>query len=174
MKELKNLKLKDLIKIFKNKTLLIPKEKDIFVDNNDWFIFKEFSGTSEEEKLIELIGSMIKDIKTKYKKDKIYLVRNERHFAIYSFDEGRRFEPDFVLFMQNSNDNIHYQVFIEPKGNHLKKNDKWKEDFLNQIKTNVKGGIIEFENEQYKLLGLKFYDNANENIFKDEFTNELL
>ena len=162
-------------KVFTNKTLLISKdkEKNIYTDNNDWFVFEEFYGTSEEEKLIELIGSMIKDIETKYKKNKIYLVRNERHFELYSFDEGRRFEPDFVLFIQNSNDNIHYQIFIEPKGLHLKKNDKWKEDFLSQIKTTVKGGTIKLENEYYKLLGLKFYDNANENTFKDELKMEL-
>jgi type III restriction enzyme len=115
---------------------------------------------------------MIENIETKYKKNKIYLVRNERHFALYSFDEGRRFEPDFVLFIQNSSDDIYYQIFIEPKGEFLKLKDKWKEDFLNQIKTNVKG-TIKLENEYYKLLGLKFYDNANENIFRDQLKNEL-
>lgn len=162
-------------KVFSNKTLLIPrdKEKNIYKDNNDWFVFKEFYGTSEEEKLIELIGTMIDDIGTKYKQDKIYLIRNERHFELYSFKEGRRFEPDFVLFIQNSTDDIHYQIFIEPKGDFLKSKDSWKEDFLSEIKTEVKGGIIEFENEQYKLLGLKFYDNANENDFKDELKREL-
>jgi type III restriction enzyme len=161
-------------KVFKNKTLLISKDKNIYQDNNNWFVFEEFSGTTEEEKLIELIGSMVKDIEKKYKKNKIYLARNERHFAIHSFDEGRRFEPDFVLFIQNSNDDIHYQIFIEPKGNFLKLKDKWKEDFLSQIKTNVKGGIVKFENEYYKLLGLKFYNSSDERSFKDEFKKELL
>ena len=27
-----------------------------------------------------------------------------------------------------------YQVFIEPKGNHLVAHDKWKEDFLKEIR----------------------------------------
>lgn len=161
--------------IFKNKVLLIPKEKEkkIYPNNDNWFAFEDFYGTSEEKKLIELIGTMINDIESKYKKDKIYLIRNERHFAIFSFDNGQRFEPDFILFVQNSSDDIHYQIFIEPKGEYLKKNDKWKENFLKEIKDKVKGGIIEFENEQYKLLGLKFYDNANENDFKNEIRFEL-
>ena len=114
---------------------------------------------------------MIKDIETKYKKDKIYLVRNERHFELYSFDEGRRFEPDFVLFVED--EELHYQIFIEPKGEFLKLKDKWKEDFLTQIEDNVKGGTIKFENESYKLLGLKFYNANNENEFKAEFKMKL-
>lgn len=161
--------------VFKSKTLLIPKEKEkkIYENKDSWFIFEEFYGTSEEKKLIELIGTMVGVIGTKYKEEKIYLVRNERHFELYSFDNGRRFEPDFILFIQSSSNDIHYQIFIEPKGEHLKKTDKWKEDFLKDIKHKVKGKIIEFENEQYKLLGLKFYDNANENGFKDDMKIEL-
>ncbi|WP_258237589.1 DEAD/DEAH box helicase family protein [Arcobacter sp. CECT 9188] len=161
--------------IFKNKTLLIQKEKEkkIYSNRDNWFIFEEFYGTSEEEKLIELIGSMLSDIEAKYKKNKIYLVRNERHLDLYSFQDGQRFEPDFILFIQNASDNIHYQIFIEPKGEYLKKMDKWKEDFLRQLKHKVEGGIIEFENEQYKLLGLKFYSFNSENEFKNEFKSEL-
>ncbi len=162
-------------KIFKNKTLLIPKdkEKDILENNDKWFAFKEFYGTSEEVHLMNLIGKLIDDIKLKYKKDEIYLVRNERHFKIYSFDRGQAFEPDFVLFTQNTADDIHFQIFIEPKGSHLILKDKWKNDFLSQIKDNVKGGIIEFENEQYKILGLQFYNKDDENTFRDEFKMEL-
>ena len=50
--------------------------------------------------------------------------------------------------------------------------DKWKEDFLSEIKYEVKGSIIEFENEQYKILGLKFY-TEDENKFKAELIKEL-
>lgn len=161
--------------IFKNKTLLVPKEKEkgIIVNSDDWFAFEEFYGTSEEVYLIELIGKMIDDIKVKYKEDEIYLIRNEKHFKIFNFEDGRAFEPDFVLFTQHKEDNLHYQIFIEPKGGHLKLKDKWKEDFLSDIKNNVKGSIIEFENEKYKILGLKFYEKANENDFKEELKSEL-
>ena len=161
--------------IFKNKILLVPKEKEkgIIANSDDWFAFEEFYGTSEEKYLIELIGKMIDDIKIKYNKDEIYLIRNERHFKIYNFKDGRAFEPDFVLFTQHSTDNIHYQIFIEPKGGHLKLKDKWKEDFLVDIKNNIKGSIVEFENEKYKILGLKFYEKVNENEFSDNLKKEL-
>jgi len=44
-------------------------------------------------------------------------MRSERTFAIYSFDKGERFEPDFVLFMRAKNNPqpLTYQIFIEPK-----------------------------------------------------------
>ncbi|HBO33719.1 MAG TPA: hypothetical protein DD636_03110 [Anaerolineaceae bacterium] len=50
----------------------------------------------------------------------IYLLRNEGHFAIYDFAQGRPFQPDFVLFLQEkSGELITYQLFIEPKGKFL-------------------------------------------------------
>ena len=58
----------------------------------------------------------------KYKN--IYLLRNERHFAIYDFEQGRPFEPDFVLFLEEDNGVLTtYQEFIEPKGIFLQKED---------------------------------------------------
>ena len=62
----------------------------------------------------------------------VYLVRNERHFHIYSFDGGERFEPDFVLFLQKEKGGKieQSQIFLEPKGTHLIEKDQWKEDFL--------------------------------------------
>lgn len=67
---------------------------------------------------------------------KLYLVRNEQQLSIYSFDDGNRFEPDFVLFLQKGDgkDFEQMQIFIEPKGENLLKQDKWKEDFLLAIK----------------------------------------
>ena len=57
------------------------------------------------------------------KYDEIYLLRNERHFKIYNFDDGQAFQPDFVLFLREQDGNmLTYQMFIEPKGKHLKAN----------------------------------------------------
>ena len=63
-------------------------------------------------------------------------MRNERQMHIYSFEGGERFEPDYVLFLQKDKTDgfEQFQVFIEPKGAHLVENDKWKEDFLLQLK----------------------------------------
>lgn len=56
-----------------------------------------------------------------------YVVRNERiaELAIYSFETGERFEPDFLLFVRKkrSEEALTYQGYIEPKGNQLLDND---------------------------------------------------
>ena len=87
---------------------------------------------------------------------KLYLVRNEQQLSIYSFKDGNRFEPDFVLFLQkvDGKDFEQMQIFIEPKGENLLKQDKWKEDFLLEIKekTNEDPSLLS-ENSHYKIWG---------------------
>lgn len=165
-------------KIFNDKTLLIPhnKEKEIQEISNDWFVFEKIYGTSEEKSLIALIDKIIDDIKSKY--DNVYLIRNERHFALYDFKEGRRFEPDFVLLSQSKESQCHYQFFIEPKGKHLQQIDKWKEDFLLEIEQNYKAytnikNKTTYTSKEYKIIGLEFYNHSNENDFKESFEDKL-
>ena len=62
-----------------------------------------------------------------------------------------------------------YQVFIEPKGNHLKAHDKWKEDFLNEIRSEKM--TIEIDSDNYLITGVPFYNNENENEFKNTLNN---
>ena len=57
-----------------------------------------------------------------------------------------------------------YQVFIEPKGAHLIANDKWKEEFLKQIREEEK--TIKIHTDNYVITGVPFYNYANENEFK--------
>jgi len=164
--------------IFTEKTLLIPqdKEKQIKEITHDWFAFEKFYGTSEEEELIELIYTIIDDIRHDY--DNVYLIRNERHFALYDFVQGRRFEPDFVLLSQNKASQSHYQFFIEPKGTHLQQVDKWKENFLLEIEQNYKAltgvnNTTTYSNDEYKIIGLEFYNHDNENSFKEQLKSKL-
>jgi type III restriction enzyme len=53
------------------------------------------------------------------------LIRNERFFKLYNFEDGRPLEPDYVLFLRQKtlSKNLCYQVFIEPKGAYLKEKD---------------------------------------------------
>ena len=164
--------------IFTEKTLLIPQdqEKQIQKITHEWFAFEKFYGTSEERQLIDLIHTIIDDINNDYKN--VYLVRNERHFCLYDFAQGRRFEPDFVLLSQNKLSQCHYQFFIEPKGKHLQQIDKWKEDFLLEIKENYKAltGVNKtttYSNDKYKIVGLEFYNHSDENSFKSSLTTQL-
>ncbi len=165
-------------KIFNEKTLLIPqnKEKKIQKTTHDWFIFEKFYGTSEEEKLIELIAKIIDGIKVNYQD--VYLIRNERHFALYDFKEGKRFEPDFVLLNKNKDTQCNYQFFIEPKGKQLQKYEQWKEDFLLEIEQNyrVLTGIKKattYSNDEYKIIGLEFYNYDGENLFKNSLLSKM-
>jgi type III restriction enzyme len=97
-------------------------------------------------------------------------LRNERFFKLYNFSDGAPFEPDFVLFLVNKEgkNQVVYQVFIEPKGNHLISHDKWKQDFLIEFKDNC---IVETINEtrDYKLIGLPFYNKDNNLTFESDF-----
>ena len=52
--------------------------------------------TSEEKAFVHFLDSEMGTLKEKYYG--IYLVRNERHFKIYSFEDGKAFEPDFCPF----------------------------------------------------------------------------
>lgn len=101
-----------------------------------WYAYNDNFGTSEEKALIKYIEGKMDKFEEKY--DEIYLVRNEKDVKIYDFAEGRAFEPDFVLFLRIKGSSDKYdnlQLFIEPKGGNLLAADKWKNDFLKQIKS---------------------------------------
>ncbi len=131
----------------------------------DWYLYDENYGTSEEKHLIQFIRYAIDDLKKKY--TNVYLLRNEKTFKIYRFSDGRAVEPDFVLFLTEKDEKkiISFQLFIEPKGSHLMKNDQWKEDFLKEIEHEFKIEAL-YENNGYRMVGLPFY---NELATKQQF-----
>ena len=87
------------------------------------------------------------------------------------FDKyGRAFEPDFLLFCsEKTNQQLTFQVFIEPKGAHLIGYDKWKEDFLKEIGNEQKS--IKIHTDTYKITAVPFYNYGNENEFKKVLEN---
>lgn len=138
-----------------------------------WFAYDDNFGTSEEKALIKYIESRMNDLKKKY--EDIYLLRNHKDLMIFDFKEGRATEPDFVLFMRrrgtdNEYDNL--QIFIESKGEHLRKTDAWKEEFLKNIHSE---GLIHFHtpNQKFEIWGLPFYTESKskefERAMKDSF-----
>ena len=72
---------------------------------------------------------------------------------------------------KNTQKPLTFQVFIEPKWNHLLELDKWKEDFLKQI--DKKAEILELNLDEYKIIGLPFYNKELENDFEDQFNEKL-
>lgn len=140
-----------------------------FVADKGWYVFNANYGSSEEKAFVRMFDRQMDTLKKKY--DGIYLVRNERHFKIYSFSDGQAFEPDFVLFLREKTGNLlTYQIFIEPKGKHLKEHDKWKQEFLREVTEKFKGKTLEFmtqrRTQKYRLVGVPFYNNEDENKFK--------
>lgn len=148
--------------------------------NEDFIMHNKGDFTSEEKAFVEFFKLKIYDKLLKGGYSSILLLRNEKELKLYQFNNGVGFEPDFILFLNKNN--IYYQVYIEPKGNHLFLYDDDKNKFLQQIteltlkgklelniKTNKKfrqeDSIIKYEEKSYKLIGLQFY---NENIERKE------
>ena len=153
---------KSISQTFKDKTLRINKNdarfdgQESFVQNQEWYVYNANYGTSEEKEFVELFARKFEQLNQKY--DKIYLIRNEREVKIYDL-KGRAFEPDFVLFAQRKDENLTFQVFIEPKGKHLIQEDAWKQDFLNDIRS--KNKTFEFNTDFYRITALPFFNSGN-------------
>jgi len=139
--------------------------------NRKWFAYNDFFGTSEEKLLVHFLDKKMHSLETKY--NNIFLLRNEKFFKLFNFVNGQATEPDFVLFLEGkSNHNTYYQIFIEPKGRHLLKNDEWKEQFLMSIKN--QGKIVQLlANSEFIVWGLPFYTNDDERVFDQIFKEDL-
>jgi len=146
------------------------------LDEKDWFVFDDSFGTSEEKYFIVFVDKVYEKLKKKY--DEIYLVRNERFFKLYNFEDGRAMEPDFILYLVNKKNqkSVYYQIFIEPKGDLFKdsngrfENSKegWKESFLITLKEEHKLEQL-FKDKDYIIWGMPFYNKNNENDFDKKF-----
>lgn len=143
------------------------------LSKRDWYVFDDCFGTSEEKLLIQFIDKRYDDLIKKY--SDVYLIRNEKHFKLYNFDDGRPMEPDFVLYLvgKETRDTMHYQVFIEPKGSHLLKADEWKEKFLVSIKASFEIEQL-FTNKKYAVWGLPFYNSELQDKEFSEAFNTIL
>ena len=163
------------LKLLKNSERLTEEEQiQHFVSSKDWFVFDSMYGTSEERAFVRMLDRQVEKLSTKY--EDIYLIRNEGHFSIYNFSNGKTFQPDFVLFLKEKDgQSLTYQLFIEPKGLHLTEHDQWKEQFLQEIREEFGDKILTFQGEfKYRLIGVPFYNNEDENAFRDTLDSALL
>ena len=150
--------------------LSVKEENRLDLSKEDWFVFEDNFGTGEEKAFVAEFKNYVQKLKDKY--DKVYLVRNERQVAIYSFDGGERFEPDYLLFLQlkNATGFEQMQIFIEPKGSHLMEKDKWKEDFLLKLEKEAIPVIKIKDDNKYKIWGFQFYNKEKRNA---EFAKDM-
>jgi type III restriction enzyme len=147
----------------------INPEYRLDLSNEDWYAFNDNFGTSEEKQFIKHFQEYAVP-KLKSKDCEFYVIRNERvpELAIYSFNNGERFEPDFLLFIRKKNSDkfVTNQIYAEPKGSQLLEIDQWKETFLAQINSNAFVNSLFNNGDDYKIYGLPFY---NEEFRKKEF-----
>ena len=155
-------------KVFMDKPIKVYKDseradgQEALVVNEPWYVYNANYGTNEEKAFVSMFARRFESLNQKFKN--IYLIRNEREIKIID-KLGRAFEPDFILFCKQKKGNkLTYQVFIEPKGAHLIANDKWKEEFLEEIRKQER--TIEIYTDKYRITGVPFYNNENENEFK--------
>ena len=148
-----------------------PKNKKYALNlkNKEWYAYDENYGTSEEKSLVKAIDGLFSELSKQWKN--MYLIRNEKAFAIYNFMDGRAFEPDYLLIADDKkSDNISYQIFIEPKGEKLLEADKWKEDFLLEITERNIAEILA-DNSEVRVIGVPFY---NEDLRREKFIDALV
>ncbi len=140
------------------------------LSSEDWFVFNDNFGTSEEKAFVRYFKDYVDTLHSKY--DKVYLLRNERQIHLYSFDGGERFEPDYILYLcKNRADSVEQLiVFVEPKGTHLIDSDKWKEDFLLELKEKAIPTVTFIDDNKYKIWGFHFFNTECRSV---EFAGDM-
>lgn len=146
------------------------------LDNLDWYAYDDNFGTDEEKLLVRLLKDLMTELEEKW--TDIYLLRNEKAVRIYSFDKGKPFEPDFLMFANDKKTgNVSWQIFIEPKGSQfldsegtfVNGKEGWKEEFLRQISERDEVRTL-VDNDRYRIVGLPFF---NEMVSKDDVKEKL-
>lgn len=155
-----------------------PTETQYFedLDNLDWYAYDDNFGTSEEKLLVRLIKDLMTELEEKW--TDIYLLRNEKAVKIYNFEDGRAFEPDFLMFANDKKTgNVSWQIFIEPKGSQFLDADNtfdngkegWKQEFLRRISERDEARTL-VDDDRYRIVGLPFY---NHTVSEDEVKERL-
>lgn len=148
------------IQVYKDEARADGQEE--LVSNVPWYAYNANFGTEDEKAFVSLFARKFEEVNRKF--GTIYLIRNERVLKIID-KLGRAFEPDFILFCeQNQEDELAYQIFIEPKGAHLLgEENMWKEDFLKEMANERL--LLNMDFKKYVITGVPFYKKDFENEF---------
>lgn len=139
----------------------VPGLDQINLSGKDWHAYDDSYGTDQEKHFIKYLNDQAERLRDRY--DDFYLLRNEKAVKLFDFKTGRAFEPDFVLFLRTKGqtDTSILQLFIEPKGDHLKQVDGWKQDFLKEIKEEGRLETV-FQGREYAVYGLPFFNQTGQ------------
>lgn len=136
-----------------------PGLDQIDLATKDWYAYDDSYGTDQEKYFIKYLNDHADRLRNLY--DDFHLLRNEKAVKLFAFETGQAFEPDFVLFLRRAIDGAEkvMQLFIEPKGDHLAEQEKWKEEFLKQLENKAKTYVV-FQGRDYRILGLPFFNDS--------------
>ena len=181
-KEFKPVRISDRLK---NKAIKAKGSDKTITQDSQWYVFESHKGTSEEHSFVSFVSQNISKLEDFY--SDIKLIRNEKAFEIYAFDgdnNGDRFEPDFILLVKCKKNDFYYQIFCEPKGEHLLEKDKWKEELLNGITKLTNDGKLklkdpkqlnlQIDTKHYKIYGLPLFNADMVDNFSESFKDLLL
>lgn len=135
------------------------------LDSLEWYAYDDNFGTSEEKLLVRTLKHLMNELEEKW--SDVYLLRNEKAVRIYNFEDGKAFEPDFIMFANDKKiGNTSWQIFIEPKGGQFidgeggfdKGKEGWKQRFLNEITKRSEAKTL-VDDERYRIIGLPFYND---------------
>lgn len=139
------------------------------LSDKEWYAYNDNFGTSEEKMFVKYFSGMIGTLRAKFKD--VYLIRNEIQACIYSFADGSKFEPDFLLVLNKdlknkTKKNLYICMFIEPKGQHLLQVDSWKNTLLLELTEKGIPTVKFVDDNEYLIWGSPLY---NESETKSEF-----
>ena len=144
------------------------------IKSNKWYAYDDNVGTTEEKYFVWYLSTNY--IEKLYKKyEKVRLIRNEKKVSIYRKEDGKPFEPDFLLYLkEQGKDYMNIQIFIEPKGTDRVNNsdENWKENMLLSLKKSseykIKGETLKdgYAIDKNIVMGAPFF---NHKLRMDEF-----
>lgn len=139
----------------------VPGLDQIDLGSKDWHAYDDSYGTDQEKHFIQYLNDQADRLHERY--EEFFLLRNEKAIKLFAFDNGQAFEPDYVLFLRgkSSDASTVLQLFIEPKGQQLKRLDIWKEAFLKEIRRNARLETV-FQGRDYAVYGLPFFNESGQ------------
>ena len=139
----------------------VPGLDQIDLTAKDWHAYDDSYGTDQEKHFIKYLNDQADRLRHQY--DDFHLLRNEKAVKLFAFADGQAFEPDFVLFLRRKGEDTAsiLQLFVEPKGEHLKQADSWKEAFLKDIAKQHRIETV-FQGRDYSVYGLPFFNEQGQ------------
>lgn len=139
---------------------------------NKWYVYDNAILNQLEHRLVKMLAAFMPKLKARY--DDIYVLRNDEQSTrvkLTEFGGVRGFMPDFIMILTRHADNAYWQVFLEPKGDDRLLDDAWKERMLETL--NDRERIVIDENENVRLVGIKFFADSQMDAFISDIQDKL-